>query len=250
MHRLLGDLDRDEADALAAVAMMRRFRPPDSAFIAMTLKEVAQVANLRGNHARCEAVAREAIDGWPARLGRTHVYFAALMQLHASCAHALGRIDEAEAELRAALDVFARTRGEHSLSTARARLQLGRLYNQRRAGDEAEPLLRQALADFSAALGDRHVDVGATLAELADARCVQGAHADAHAQFDRALQILTALPQALASAQVRMAQCVVERDPPRARELIDAALAWFDANAIGHPHRKLAVELRAALGNR
>ncbi|GMU42298.1 MAG: serine/threonine protein kinase [Xanthomonadales bacterium] len=246
MHRLQGDLDRDEADAIAAVDMMKRVRP-GSAYVSVAMKEVAQVASLRGDHARCEAVSREAMDGWPARLGRAHVYFVSILQLHAGCLHALGQHAAAEAEVREALAVFERTRGAHSPSAARARLQLGRMLNQRGAWAQAEAPLRAALATFEAALGAGHLDTAATTVALAEARCGQGATDEALPMFERAIAALQSQATTLAAARLRLGICLAASDPVRAASELDAAIAWLDAHAPMHPDRVRAEEIRKSL---
>jgi serine/threonine-protein kinase len=241
-YRVLGRLDEATRDAEAALAMMRKVKPATSAYIAVALKEIAQIANLTGDFERCEAVAREAMHGWPAKLGPTHIYYTSIQSLHAVCLNQLGRFDEAQAELRAALDHFTAIRGPDSLSTGRASLQLGRQLNQQGRHAEAEPLIRAALAIYRREFGEAHAEVGVVLSDLGEALVAPPQNAEAVESLRAALDLVKANPPMRTLAQERLAQQLARGGhAEEAEPLWREALAWYDANAHEHPDRAIAL---------
>jgi tetratricopeptide (TPR) repeat protein len=98
----------------------------------------------------------------------------------------VGRLDDAERLLRAAVDGYRRTLGGHP-ETFRAENNLGLLLQSKRRYADAEPVLRAALAGRRAVLGDRHADTLKSANNLALCLYWQERYADAEPLLREAL---------------------------------------------------------------
>ena len=102
----------------------------------------------------------------------------------------LGRLEEAETHLRAALGVFERVLGHEDYEVASTLTSLAVVVYRRRGPTDAEPLLRRALAIKERLLGRHHPDLAILLANLAGLARERDDEREAAADYRRALALL------------------------------------------------------------
>jgi serine/threonine-protein kinase len=161
--------------------------------LATVLTSLSSLYDKRGDYARSETFAREALDVQRRLLGVDHPLITEYMALVARPLAGQGRNEEAEAMLRDAVAVIERTLGpdhprvaELLTPLADVRLAMGR----RR---EAESDLRRALALVDRSEG-RERSVAAISAKLAELVALRGDTVESKTLFDRADTIFRGLP--------------------------------------------------------
>lgn len=120
--------------------------------------EAARLALGRGDRLEAEQsllAAIASIEGQEA----THLQLASALVRLGELKQDDGRLVEAEASFRRALDVAERARGTEDMAVVPALSALGRILMARNANDEAEPVLTRALALAERHLGREHPDL-------------------------------------------------------------------------------------------
>jgi tetratricopeptide (TPR) repeat protein len=156
-----------------------------------------------------------------AKLGLRHPQTALTATNRGRTAAHLGRLDEAEADLRDAVATFEAT-GEHPDHLAGARLRLGDVLLQRGRLDEARALYEAAAAALQHV--ERSPDLANAVSGLASVASALGDHAAAVRHRRRIVELrANASPTSRAVAQMNLAMALVETgELDEARTLVDA----------------------------
>lgn len=176
IQRNLGAWELAHADAHAARAMFERVRGKDDPFVAGTIRDLAMIAAGRGDFARCDELAREALAGLRANVDPAQLVLSNLRATQAACLTGLGDFDGAAQALRENLAAQQAVFGNDNLATAIAMNDLANVLNQRQQYAEAEQLLRTALAIEREQLGPQHASQAPLLLNLSRAVFEQGRH--------------------------------------------------------------------------
>jgi tetratricopeptide (TPR) repeat protein len=158
-----------------------------------------------------------------------------------------GRLDEAEAHHRRALELRRAAFGERSPEVAESLHSLGWVRVQRHRLADAEPLIRQSLELRTALLPAGHPDLADTLRSLAICREGQGALEEARELYDRSLALYRAIgggknsgvADVLLSRAILLHKCgELAEAEAAAREALERRLSFYDAEspAHGNPH--------------
>jgi serine/threonine-protein kinase len=174
IQRNLGAWDLAEADAQAARAMFERVRGRDDPFVAGAIKDLAIIAAGRGDFARCNELAREAIAGFRAKVDAAQLVLSTVRATQAACLTGLGDLDGAVQAYRENLAAQQAVLGKDSLAAAMAMNDLANVLNQQQQYVEAEQLLRTALAIEREQLGPQHTALTPLLLNLSTSVFEQG----------------------------------------------------------------------------
>ena len=133
---------------------------------------LAQLSSIRlyfSDLTGAEDASRRALEIRRESLKSNDPLIAESLTLHAAHLRRLGKIADAETELRQAITVFRAATGDQSVGAAGAQLRLADLVLDAR-GDtaQAEALMRSSLAMTRAALGDEHPRTAWAMSDLAD----------------------------------------------------------------------------------
>ncbi|WP_329301653.1 tetratricopeptide repeat protein [Streptomyces sp. NBC_00659] len=224
-----------EAEARGVAAAHSRRRGDAWAPIALGIAALA--TNAQGRHAEALAAYDELLPVFGRTFGAEHVQTLKLRSDRAQALTALGRHAECEAECAAVSQIAARGTGpEMALTAAGARNGLAFALNAQGRHQQAETIIREALADHQAS--DRFTVV----LRLGLARSLNGQarHEEALAEAERVDQLHRALRDelgrsetgavelALATALLGLGRAAEAR--PRAAAAHDACLALFGPN--------------------
>jgi tetratricopeptide (TPR) repeat protein/tRNA A-37 threonylcarbamoyl transferase component Bud32 len=187
-----GDMEIAETWARHARAELARLGDPPQ-LRASHLDTYAQVQSKRADYRGAEASLREALDllaqayGDPddPRLARTTDHLG-------SCLENLGRLDEAAAMHRRALEMFERGSGPDHPATGRALANLANATSELGRKQEAHGYYQRSYEILRAAHGDRHEDVGSALQGLGTAELALGNLDAARDALQRAYDIQVA----------------------------------------------------------
>ena len=157
-------------------------RPRDSADVAVALHDRAVAFYAGGERDKARATCRRALRLMERAVGPDHPDVAAILNSLAAIALDRAEYAEAEALFGRSARIMDAVKGDDT-DIARVRIQslgnLAAVLRIRGRYDEAEPLLRQALALAEEALGPRDVEVGSLLNQLAVLHKYQGRFAEA-----------------------------------------------------------------------
>ncbi|MCB9717770.1 MAG: serine/threonine protein kinase [Myxococcales bacterium] len=142
-----------------------------------------------------------------------------------------GRLDLAEASLRAAVDAFTRSYGRRHLLTQQAALDLGGTLLDRLRHEEALPILEEVVEVYREVLGPTHPDLGRALIELGRVHEHRGDDERALGYFERALE-LWELTRGLDSPRLIRALNAIGRVQSRLGRFDRALLAYRRAHEI------------------
>ncbi len=147
--------------------------------------------------------------------GENLVLFATVLNNLARAREGKGELAEAEAEYRAALEVYARAFPAHHPNTLTCRHNLGRVLGDLGRLDEAEEILADVGARRRAALGDGHPDVADTITARARVLVLRGDPEGAEAEYRSSLAIyracLDATDYRVLQSEAGVVHCLVAR---------------------------------------
>ena len=222
---------------------------PRHAIVAHSLRNLALVRRVRGEHDEALALATEAVTIGEAVLGPEHPDMSTFLST-------LGMIERghdasaAEAHLGRALAISLRTRGPDHPATATALQRLGEVLADRGAHEEARQQLERALA-IREKVGADTPEVADVLVSLGAQAILRGRAGEAIAWLERAMRIRGrgGIPiYDLAEARFTLARALEQaavgegHDPVRARQLATEAAAAYQAAGERFTDERLAVE--------
>jgi eukaryotic-like serine/threonine-protein kinase len=187
-----GDLAGAETVIREQLALARRLRGDEHIQVADITDTLANILLRRGEHAAAAESFAQALDITRTVLGQDHSETARRCGTLGGILMDLGRHEQAEAIIREALSIMVPTPSLASLDPSAPAAQavtpdvliawyrLGLLLHQRRALDEAEPLLRSAMAAASVSIreGERYEWMSCALSSLMGAILTARASAD------------------------------------------------------------------------
>ncbi|HEY0193978.1 MAG TPA: tetratricopeptide repeat protein, partial [Kofleriaceae bacterium] len=231
----LGDVDRGEQQLQLALAQYRIQLGDDSVEGAICEQGLSQAGMYRGDYAtalghaeRAAAVFARKLGTDTPRRGEALIGVGALRYLRKDFTGSLAAYREAAPLLGAALGQDATNVGVLHANIGETLLALGR-------DQDAEQEFAQALAILERKVGPRHAYLALPLKGLGLARLDRHQPREAIDPLERALALHAADPagdpQELAEVRWALARALqlVGRDPARARELAEAALAGYRA---------------------
>jgi serine/threonine-protein kinase len=183
---------------VAALGIMRRQPPQYIPHVVAALSGLIGLASDRGDYARSEAYAREALDLQRRMWGPDHPMITDPMGALADELYHQRRFAEAEALIRDALAIIERSVGPQHTRAGLARTALARTYAAMGRLPEAEADFRRAIEIVEKQFGPNDRWVGAPTALLADVLRREGRSQEAEALWDRAAAILRPPPPQLA----------------------------------------------------
>jgi tetratricopeptide (TPR) repeat protein len=201
-----------------------------------------------GDYARAEALSRRAVEINLATIGGDHPSTATTRQGHGLALWRLGRLGEAEKELRTALTVREKTAGKDSYLAGAVLAALARVVSDAGRADEALALARRA-----ATIGESHAarwpsEAAAMVESLALVLGARGDAGEAQALWRRALELREGtqdsgpIPRALARAG--LGEAALRAGDPRGLADLRAAAAVLESLLPeGHPDRRHVREL-------
>jgi eukaryotic-like serine/threonine-protein kinase len=230
----LGDVERGETQIGLALDLYRTNVGADSIEVANCEQGLSQVGQFRGDYAAALDHAERAEQIYARRLGADHprrgealIGLGVLRFMRHDLAGSLAAYDAALPIMQAALGAGHTTVGILLSNTGETLLAMGR-------ADAAQADFAQALEILQKALGPDHADLALPLKGLGLAALHRGRAAQAVAPLERALALRTRSaaasdPQELAEIWWGLARALraVGRDPPRARELAESAVAAY-----------------------
>lgn len=174
------------AHAEAAIRALR----DDPVLAARLLDHRGAIASNAHDHAAAERLHRAAIDLRAADPSPAGALDLAMSMSNLGLALlSQGRVDEAEAQMEAALARYRAAFGPHHPSVAAVLSNLGQAQVSARRLERGLALLHEALALKERSLGREHVALFTTLTSLGNAYSEAGRGAEASAQFRRALAV-------------------------------------------------------------
>jgi len=179
-----------EADSLLheALALRLRHRGTGHLDVAVSRFHLAALLERMGAYETADTLYLAAIDTYRRRLGYTHPDVIYPLSSRAGLLRARGDYTAAEALFREILATYAEPLGDH-LDVATSMLDLGKLLVREERYDEAEPLLREALAMRRRLVGAVHPIVANGLDALGVLAMERGDLAAADSFFTEALGI-------------------------------------------------------------
>jgi tetratricopeptide (TPR) repeat protein len=172
--RLMGRFDDAQAQHDQALALFERLQQPQ--WVALARGELAELAYLRGDPARCLELIDAALAQLTAQLGSDNALRYGLLSTRSQCRLGSGNATGAEADLREALALVEHSVGSGAPVGNRGQLlnDLGLVLNQGGRFAESEPLLRESLAIAEKIYGPSHPELAPVLASLSQALDGQG----------------------------------------------------------------------------
>jgi tetratricopeptide (TPR) repeat protein len=189
--RALGLLDAAEPHLVRAVELRRAQPRGDGSPLAEVLWQWAWLLHDRGAHPDAEAAMRESLELVVAAGGADTAAAAERQYALADLLRHQGRLDEAEARARAAIERLGRDPRDR-LQLAMATNELGLVAMDRRQPAVAEPLFRAALADFVAVEGELGPTTAMCEQNLGTALLLLRRDEEARAMFAAAVRARTA----------------------------------------------------------
>jgi serine/threonine-protein kinase len=184
-----------EAETLytRALAILRR-QAPSGLVLMGVLVDLSHLYADRGDYARAEAFAREAMDVQRRVRGPEHPYVSETMTNLAQQVAAQGRYGEADSLLREAASLVERALGPQHRRVASILFVRARVRSAIGRRDEAEVDLRRSLAITEREDGPKDLWAGASAALLADLLSHRGEKVESDSLFTRAASILRSYP--------------------------------------------------------
>jgi tetratricopeptide (TPR) repeat protein/tRNA A-37 threonylcarbamoyl transferase component Bud32 len=205
-HMKAGDADAALVPLRRSLAIAEEVYGPGNLQVFNAMINIAGVLQMQGEHDEGIVMVRRTIELAEATLGPRHgevaEHHVALGSLLASAEH----IDEARLAYEHALEIQRDVLVPPHPALATSLVSLGGLLVEQGAHVEAEALLREALANYLASVGDRHHWVRRVRLELAKALEGQGRHDEARVQAWRA---------------------VAPSDDPEAAQYVEGAQQWL-----------------------
>jgi eukaryotic-like serine/threonine-protein kinase len=229
----LGDVERGEREIVLAMRQFHAQLGGDSIEVANCEQALSLVGQYRGDYAAALQHAERAEQIYAVRLGADHprrgealMGLGVLRFMRSDFVGSLDAYETAYPILRAALGPGHTTIGLLRSNTGETLLALGR-------GDAAKAAFEQALEIMQPGLGSEHDDLALPLKGLGLAHLSRGRTRAALEPLERALALRirssASDPQELAEIRWALARVLraLRRDPARARELAEAALAGY-----------------------
>ena len=188
--RRTGEYRKADSVLRRALAIRTAALGPRHPLRADVLAQLSGLAIYLSDFAGAERMSREALEIRRASLRSGDPLIASSLELHAAHLRRLGRLDDAEAELREAIALDQAAGGPQSPDAAYLQLRLADLVLEAH-GDtvEADSLMRAGLATTRAVLGESHPRTAWALGDLASLRSKEGRHAEAVEDARAALRI-------------------------------------------------------------
>ena len=226
----LGHYEQARSHYLRVLALREKVLGPDHARVAVTLRYLAELELAVGEVAAAQTHAARALAVIEKQRGSDHPDLTVYLPAVARTREAAGATADARALLERMLAITIRT--EDTFGTALAHTLLGEFL--RRQGDRAGARGHQlaALTIREQAAGSDDALVGQSLLRLGELDLDDGKLSEATARLERAVAIFAqalGLGQDEFDAAFALARAIVARDPARARDLAQAALAGHRA---------------------
>jgi len=152
----------------------------------------------------------------------------------------LGLYDEAETQLRSALEFREHTPGNNLSDIADGLQELGRLLHEMGDNDAAEPLLERALAMKRDSGGDEHQGVADSMCDLAQVQWEKGDYGSAESTVREALRLYRRAPGdrqlEIANANVQLAMVLQDKGEREGVELLFRQALEAQVEILGHDH--------------
>jgi tetratricopeptide (TPR) repeat protein len=186
-----------EAESLyiRALGILRQETPLRPSRLVGALWGLENLAHVRGDHARAEALSREVLDAHQRSLGLTHPITTEAMEAIAEHLAAQGRHAPADSILTDALALLQRSVGTTHIRTGTMLMSRGRLRALAGRWADAEGDLRSALSALEGSDAAQSEYAGAAAALLAQIAQRQGNTAETTELFDRAAKKLRTSPR-------------------------------------------------------
>ncbi len=188
VYRELGSYDEAERFLTDALALRRAGLGSKDPAVAESLRALGALHLLRARYDEAETALREALSIEESRLGGEHLGVASTVQQLAEVARQRAQWPEAEALLGRVLLIYER-HPEERQGLGRALSNLAGVYWRLDRFDDAEPLMKRALAIDEELLGPDHPRLARTLNNLGLIAQQRRQQAEAEAYFRRALTI-------------------------------------------------------------
>jgi non-specific serine/threonine protein kinase/serine/threonine-protein kinase len=146
-----GEYEKTAQNLEKVLAIRRKALGDDSEPVARTTANLATVYWASGNDAAALPKFQEAEKQLTKFLGPDHPDVAAVVTGEAGCLMRLGRLDEAETAARRGLTIRLAKFPDTSIPVSLSRLRLGQILTAKRRYSDADPLLRQAFDNLTAA---------------------------------------------------------------------------------------------------
>ncbi|HEY2798291.1 MAG TPA: serine/threonine-protein kinase [Thermoanaerobaculia bacterium] len=146
-----GEYARTAEQLERVLAIRRKALGDDAEPVARTLANLGAVYGSSGNDAAAVPKYQEALERLTKFLGPDHPDVAAVLTGEAGALQRLGRLDEAEAAVRRALQIRLAKFPDTSIPVSLSRLRFGQILTARKRYPEADEPLRQAATNLAAA---------------------------------------------------------------------------------------------------
>jgi serine/threonine-protein kinase len=163
-----GQLASAQARAQESIALARKVLRPDHRFVLWSTILLAQVQLAQGKFAPADSLLRSALDVQRRTIGTQHPETAATLVTLADVETRRGQLDSAVAHARTAVSIF-EANHERGPALAEARSVLGGALAAQGRRAEAEPMLRNALAELGRMRGARRLQIAAARERLGTA---------------------------------------------------------------------------------
>jgi tetratricopeptide (TPR) repeat protein len=189
-YKLQGRFAEAAAAYDAAGAILAAMPDADPDDLASLWHNRGGLAHAQGDHESAEPLAKRAIEVRTATLGPDHVATLLDRSAYAAILDGLGRVDEAELEIRDVVDGLVAALGEDHPEVAVARNNLAATLQRRGCLREAERLYRLVVAAREARLGTNAPALAVALSNLGTVLRAQGRPEPARAVYERAIGLL------------------------------------------------------------
>ena len=227
---LLGQAEEAEAMAREAVAIAERTLGEDNIDRAVVRSSLAQVLQTIGKPEQALVEARLATRATGKILGERSERFGETLSLEGSILVELERFDEANKTLGRACEIIAFTAGDDSQQSAECLLSQSIALDGLNRGKDALAIVDRGLAILMRVNGEEHPSTASALVQRGALRDEVGRHAEAVADLEKAIAIFEKLqlePGHLGGAKWALGKSLWKSDRPRAKQLVEEAIALF-----------------------
>jgi tetratricopeptide (TPR) repeat protein/tRNA A-37 threonylcarbamoyl transferase component Bud32 len=225
--------------------------------VASDLNNVAAVNHYLGRREEAQVMMARAVEVAESNHGPSHPQVGLKVQNLATFALYAWDLETARKNYQRAHDIAAASRGESSSHTAVPLGAIGKIDLEEGKLDDAEPRLRRALELIQAVHGEGHLDVSTLLVYVGELEAARGDRESAMKRFELAHEIVekTADLDHPFAAKVfeAIAKLEMEKDPARARSLLERAIVIREKRFAGTPQlakaRVLLAKVAVAQGD-